>query len=356
MTYAPIVRSELWNYKPDFFARRTHFIDHIAPIWKELDEKGNFYVPSSLEEYAMNSGIDNLIVLPRHNSARSPMTVRPPGTGTIVTCAYGDMEQAWHSYALRPLILMEHGVGLTFNHPGYAGGEGLRRKVSLFLAPNKFIHDKTARTFPDAPQVIIGTPKLDTTICERPKKRSNPIVGIAFHWDGKAVCPEAGNALKHYIDVLPELANKFSIIGHGHPKIIDKLVPLYKSCGITHIETDFDKVMERCDVYINDASSTMYEFACTGKPVIILNAPWFRRNVYHGIRFWDYTDIGINVNISNKLIPAIQDTINHPEQFYVERCNMIKDLYPYMGQSAKRAAQAITTFIRSKRDGTDFSF
>lgn len=357
MTYDPIVRPELWKANPDFFARRTHFVDHLAPIWKALDnsEKGKFYVPDVLLEYTRSQGIEDCVGI-RSLSSRNNLVVRPPGKSPIVTCAYGDMEQAYHSYNTRPLILMEHGVGLSFNHPGYGGGEGLRRRVSLFLAPNKNIYDKTHRTFPNAPQVIVGTPKMDTTICKRPEKKEKPVIAISFHWNGKAVCPEAGNALNHYLPILPFLAAKYTIVGHGHPKIMERLIPMYKEWGITDIEPDFDKVLERCDIYINDASSTLYEFSCTGKPVIILNAPWFRRYVKYGIRFWDYTNIGIQVNEPEDLFTAIDKTIANPAKYYSQRCKMVEELYPYLGHSAERAAQAITKYIRSKRNGTTFIF
>jgi hypothetical protein len=355
--YAPMVHKPSWKLKPDFFARRTHFIDHLLPVWKELrpSERGTFYIPESLEEYAALKDFD-FQTLHSISVRGNKLLVRPPGMTPLVCCAYNDMEQGWHQFAMRPFFLMEHGVGLSFEvHPGYGGGEGLRSRVSLFLPPNQNIYDKTAKTFPSAPQVIIGTPKMDNIRPTKPMAKDKPIVGISFHWNGSAVCPEAGNALDYYLEVLPELAEQFYVIGHGHPKIINKLIPIYRDCGITDIELDFNKVMERCDIYINDASSTMYEFSCTGKPVIILNAPWFRRDVHWGIRFWDYTDIGICVDKPVELLPAVRKTAEYPSQHYPQRLKMIEELYPYLGHSAKRAARAITEYIRSKRDGTAFS-
>ena len=60
---------------------------------------------------------------------------------------------------------------------------------------------------------------------------------------------------------------------------------------------DFDEVMERSTLYICDNSSTLYEFASTGRPVVVLNAPWFRRDIEHGLRFWEHADVGVSVII-----------------------------------------------------------
>jgi hypothetical protein len=351
--YSPLARKENFSFPIDFFARRTHFVDHIAPIWNELGEqyKGVFYVPQSILGYASGL-VDKTVGLKPIGS--SAIRVSPHGRNPILTCAYGDLERAISSFPTRAHILMEHGVGLSFGHPGYGGGEGLRRRVNLFLAPNKNIYNKTHKTFPQAPQCIIGTPKMDGIVPSIPVYKKDPVVGISFHWNGEKVCPEAGNALEYYMEVLPELSGNFRVIGHGHPKIIDKLRSIYRACCIDEIEPDFSKIMQRCDIYVNDASSTMYEFSCTGKPVVILNAPWFRKDVYHGIRFWDYTNIGIQVDNPADLIGAITETAKYPERHYENRLNMINDLYPYLGSSSKRAAQAIVSFIRSKRNGTAF--
>ena len=168
----------------------------------------------------------------------------------------------------------------------------MRRQADLFLAPNEFIRRKTAKAIPGAPQVVIGTPKLDkwadlnTKVTKEHKVK--PTVCISFHWNGENVSKEASNAFLHYREVLDELANQpdFTLIGHGHPKYMWFLEQEYQARGIEPVH-DFEEVMERADLYVNDCSSTMYEFCVTGKPVVILNAPWFRRDVNLGIRFWE---------------------------------------------------------------------
>lgn len=332
--------------KLDFFARRVHFIDHLAPVWNKLpaDVRGEFYVPAFLLDHAKSHGID------AHGLERpgqlDSIDVIPPGRAPLVTCAYGDMAQTQRGYVNRPKILMEHGVGLTFKHPGYAGGFGLRTRVNMFLAPNEFIRAKTAQALPQARQEIIGTPKLDEYIMPdtAPKAKKKPVVAISFHWDGSRVAPEAGNAFKHYQHILPSLARErgFRLIGHGHPKYIHTLRHYYEDAGIEVVE-DFRDVMAQADLYVNDCSSTMYEFCVTGKPVVILNAPWFRKFVNYGIRFWLWTDIGPQVENADGLLQAIESQLSNPGEYFEARKKTVAELYPYLGQSAQRAADALVT-------------
>jgi hypothetical protein len=329
----------------DFFARRPHFVDHLAPAWKAMDWRGKFYVPAYLYDYAVSQGLEVTALEP---IGTNPLEVVPPGFAPLVTCAYHDMQLAINARSQRRMILMEHGVGLVFgcNHPGYAGGLGMRRKVNLFLAPNEYIRAKTAKSLPNASQVVIGTPKLDSWAeAKEPRMPKKPTICISFHWDGSGIEPEAGTAWMHYQEFLPTLAKEkgFKLIGHGHPKAIDNLAGEYENMGI-EVVRDFREVMQRADIYVNDASSTMFEFCVTGKPVVIMNAPWFRKNKRFGIRFWDYSDIGPQVEGPEELVNAIEMMIKYPEQFSGQRQKMVQDLYPHLGYAAKRAAVAIQAY------------
>jgi len=330
----------------DFFARRTHFIDHLAPIWKAMDWRGKFYVPAGLVDYARAEGVEAIGL---ESQTGDPMAVVPPGGTPLVTCAYHGMMQTLTARPQRRVILMEHGVGITFGptHNGYAGGQGMRRKVKLFLAPNEYIRNKTAKSLPHAAQVIIGTPKLDEWAGKfeegaQRKAEGKPVVCVAFHWDGSRVEPEAGTAYPAYKSILSELArqSRFTLIGHGHPKAMEMYAADYEAMGIEAV-WDFREVMRRADLYINDCSSTMYEFLVTGKPVILLNAPWFRKEKRFGIRFWDYTDIGPQVNEAEELLSAIEMMLKYPGQFLAARAKAVHELYPHMGTAATRAAAAI---------------
>lgn len=345
------------NKQIDMFARRPHFIDHLIGIWNRLPvrNRGRFYVPEYLLNYVadkysyFHSGFSYLT--PRSSN---PLDVVFQSDNPLVTCAYGDLVISYKFYSNRMFILMEHGVGLTMTgNAGYAGGLGYRSICDLFLAPNEFIANKTAKVL-DTPQVVIGTPKLDEweivfnkKIMSDQSTKSNisdSVVCIAFHWNGSHVSPEAGNAFEQFKGVIPSIAKEFKVIGHGHPKERDHFKEYFDSIGVEYVE-DFRDVMRRADVYVNDASSTLYEFLVTGKPVVMMNALHYRKSVNHGIRFWDYTDIGYQVSQPHLLLSTIKSTLTNPQKHAVNRKKAVEDLYPHLGKSSALAVESIMKFV-----------
>ncbi|MCE7919137.1 MAG: hypothetical protein DYG85_06410 [Chloroflexi bacterium CFX1] len=345
---------KFWQKPVDFFARREHYLDHMLPVWNALrGERGKFYIPQCLAAYAEAKGVSDFIALTPYGAKEEEVSPDMSLSPMLVS-SYGDMVVSHRRMPQRPFLFMEHGVGLTFKGSNaYAGGDGMRALVKLFLAPNEYIRKKTAVALPTAKQVVVGTPKLDRlSVTPTPWQRGigQPVVVVSFHWDGSAIAPEAGNALRHYRDALPKLAGSkhFKLVGHGHPRYREVLKPLYESLGIEAVWS-FERVLQIADVYVNDCSSTMYEFCATGKPVILLNAPWFRRDVKHGIRFWDYADIGPQVDEPEDLGTTIEAMLADPSMFFAERAEMVKELYPYLSHSAQRAAGAILGFLEAQR-------
>lgn len=198
---------------------------------------------------------------------------------------------------------------------------------------------------------------IDLSILLSHPKNNPPVIAIAFHWgDRHAKPPESGSAWEHYKDILPALQERYRLIGHGHPLAVDVYRQEFERLGVEWVP-DFREVLRRADVYINDLSSTLYEFLLTGKPVIVLNAPWFRREVYWGIRFWDYSDVGLNVEHPYELIPAIDQTLERYGSVCADaRRRAVKDLYPYAGYSAQRAAKVIMAYLEDLEKSEDVLF
>lgn len=82
------------------------------------------------------------------------------------------------------------------------------------------------------------------------------------------------------------LASRYTVIGHGHPRAMADLAPWYRRAGI-EVVADFADVCRRADLLVFDNSSVGFEFASTGRPVVVLDPYHYRRGVHHGLRFWD---------------------------------------------------------------------
>jgi hypothetical protein len=250
--------------------------------------------------------------------------------------------------AERPILSMEHGTGHAFRRAPYPNGKGERDHVDLFLMPNEYTA-RLSRSVRPTPCEVIGTPKMDAFAPSHfpaPAPTKDPVIAIAFHWGERtARPPESGSAWEHYRDALPGLARRFQVIGHGHPLAAHVYRKAFEKMGIEWVG-DFREVLRRADVYLNDLSSTLYEFVVTGKPVIVLNAPWFRRSVHWGIRFWDYADVGIQVEGPEELERAIDETLEQYGSICLDaRVQAVADLYPYLGTSAARAVHVLTSFL-----------
>jgi len=339
----------------DAFARREHYLDHILPVWNALkpSTRGKFYVPENLAAYARSQGLEPAVA---RQLGHDVMRVYPDGLGPLIVAAYGDMMCAVRRVPQRPILFMEHGVGLSFGkNPAYAGAGGTRKRIDLFLDPNEHVREKNRSAFPKTAGRVIGTPWLDdfskqlSAFSARHTNGHKPVVCVSFHWNGDEVAAEAGNAFQHYAGALPELAqcDDFKLIGHGHPRYRFVLEPFYREHGIQAV-WDFKEVMRRADVYVNDSSSTLYTFCITGKPVVILNDPKFRKNKHWGIRFWEYSDVGPQVEDPSELMEAIRSQMaalqGGADPYAKARKKAVRALYPHLGKAAKRAARAIEEF------------
>lgn len=312
----------------DVIASETHFIDHIAPVWNKLNPniKGTFRVTKpALIEWATSHGITAEVGIPDTKNH------------TIVA-SWGDYRRT-----TGPVIYMEHGIGHTYSntHPSYAGAPG-RDRTTLFLNQHKLTDEKNRNMYPNADHKIIGVPRLDKVKLRPAQGR---IVAISFHWECR-VAPETRSAWDHYRPGLRQLRSQdFQLIGHAHPHKgwPEKLTPYYQRHGIPYIPT-FEQVLEQADLYVVDNSSTGYEFAAAGRHVIHMNAPWYRKHINHGIRFWEHIP-GPTVNNHQELVDAIKDVLANPNKWEPQRQQVVKTLFPHLGRSASTAAKAIEAHL-----------
>lgn len=246
-------------------ASEAHYLRHLLPIWEALPEKLRGIV-----RYTPNS-----TPVPRRNTV-------------ALVAGWQDVSPL---RGLQPMIYVEHGAGQSYggdprlaSQPSYSASGGARHTgVVAFLAPNS----RVARQWKSAPAAVIGCPKLDEFLETPPIPGS---VCFAWHWDCE-ITPEAGSAWAHWRDGMREIVDRLHAEGrevyvHAHPRWRGRIDDELISTGARLLRTEV-QVFNQAAILCADNTSLMYEFAALDRPVVALNAPWYRRNVHHGLRFWD---------------------------------------------------------------------
>jgi hypothetical protein len=263
--------------------------------------------------------------------------------GVTLVASHRDLETARKRGAQR-IVLAQHGAGQSYGgdprsarNPSYPGGDD-NDDVGLFLVPNQHAAQRWIERYPRACVRVVGSPRLDTI----PPRQldpldDHPVIGVSFHWEAANVSPEARSAFGWYRSFVVELAARYKVLGHGHPKALE-LPRFYSKNQIEHVP-DFDEVSRRADVYVCDNSSTLFEFAATGRPVVVLNAPWYRKDVDHGLRFWEGAHLGVNVERPGDLVDGVTEALR--DSWGPAREAVVNHVYAYRHGAAERAARAI---------------
>lgn len=329
------------------FGTLPHYRAHMAPILEALPE-----------------------------SLRGPLVDKTedlPDDGPVIVAGFVDLSRV---KGRRPIIYVEHGAGQTYDgdaiyatrHPSYSGSTHASfNRVVLFVCPNETVADRWRVVQPDTPAVAVGCPKLDVWHRRMPPPvdlappslvDASPIiaavtgvVGWTWHWGAQINVKEATSALPYYERQLPEIVaklrgNGIDIIGHAHPRAAGPIGRMWKNLGVPWTD-DPDDLFADCDLLVADNTSLLYEFASLDRPIVALNAPWYRRRVNHGLRFWDDVP-GIQINEPAELPWNIQIALGDPYSVAVARRATIARVYgPTDGNASQRAAQAIAGIVGS---------
>lgn len=269
----------------------------------------------------------------------------PPQKGNVgLVASWQDVDPLRGEFAY---FYLEHGAGQTYGgdektaqRPEYSGSGGVRHYGCLgFIAPSETV----ARRWVTAPSIAVGCPKLDRYITRKTPPREN--ICIAFHWDG-AISPEAGSAYNHYADWLPRIIEHFKseglvVYGHAHPKWEGKIDDELNEAGMGVLTREED-VFDLCGTLVMDNSSLLFEFAALNRATFVLNAPWYRRDIDHGLRFWD--------NVPGMQFDHPQELMDFPWQAILlspkNWCDISK-VYAFLdGSSSRRAAEFIVERLR----------
>lgn len=304
------------------YGTRPQYWRHLEPIVLELERRG-------------------------HDVAR----VRTAGRvrkGRVLVASAADAAR----FTNHEVIYAEHGAGQTYieGEPfGYAGSPRLARVV-LFLCPNERVELAWRAAYPQAAVRTVGSPVLDAH-----HRRSSPdtdarsgqsstaestaIVAVTCHWEC-GVCPETMPALPYFMAAVEYLARDHEVIGHAHPRIARRMEAAWGEIGIRYV-ADPDRVLERASVLVADNTSLMYEAAAIDLPVVALNAPSYRRNIEHGLRFWSHVP-GQQVDHPHELRPAVDRALRDPRELQRLRHRAARYAYAALdGHAAERAADAI---------------
>ncbi len=338
----------------DALAMEPQFLDHLASVWQALPARGRFFVEPRLMAHAAALGIE---AEPTPRPPRVPAYPEPRYDGEpLLVASYGDIKVG-RRLGYGPFAFIEHGAGQSYaGDPAwvnqkisgsYAGGPD-RADVELFMVPNQHSADRWRAAYPDARVALVGCPRIDGL----PRRELGPTtVAISFHWETPhSLGPEAQTALGDYLPVLEDLAKAFNVIGHAHPKADwpQRMKRIYDRVGIPFV-ADFDDVCRQADLYICDNSSTIFEFAATGRPVVLLNSRWYRKHIEHGLRYWEAATVGMQVDKPAQLIETVQRALLDPPEQQLARETALNVVYQPRTNGAAYAATAINDWLASRQ-------
>lgn len=274
----------------------------------------------------------------------------------------------------RPLVFVEHGAGQTYDgdpaaadNPCYPGGTGLERVV-LFLAPNQDVAQRWRARYPQAPAVVVGCPKLDAwhsgaaAGAVTPLRKAEPertaapghgpgvaVVALSFHWDCHLI-PETTSAWPHWDPALAPLVaaaarSGWELWGHGHPRLWGRIERRWRALGV-RLVPELADVLDHASLLVIDNSSAAYEFASLDRPVLSLNAPWYRRHVEHGLRFWSHVP-GLALDDPRDLVDGIELALSDPPMAKALRARASERVYAQRdGHAAQRAVAALAELTK----------
>ena len=106
----------------------------------------------------------------------------------------------------------------------------------------------------------------------------------------------------------------------------------------------YEDVAAWADVFVGCNTSALFELAACGVPVVLLHPPWYRDDVEHGGRFYDWARVGPVVRDPDDLARMIGLSLDWPEREHIARA-----VFPLVEGSAQRAADAIMSAVGGER-------
>lgn len=324
-----------------WYASRAHYAAHLAPIRAAMGAEGTWHGPN--HAVGSQDGWDG--------------RRWPPKDDTPVIVASAVDAQAFPD---RPVIYVEHGAGQAYHgdenaaeNPSYAGGSGLDNVIG-FICPRWEVADRWKAVYPNADTwVVNGCPRLDQHHATVGRPERYPLrVAFTWHWDCM-VCPETRTAWPHWRPqvqaVLTNPSRGVTFGVHAHPRAPQVLQSMAMWNNQRRVFTDVDRMLDWCDVLIADNTSVLYEAAALGRRVVTVDAPWYRSDVHHGLRFWDAIP-GLHVTPSEPLRGAVETMRDNRTVGSLEARRAALGAYGGIvdGSASQRAAAGVRAILRDR--------
>jgi hypothetical protein len=183
------------------------------------------------------------------------------------------------------VIYVEHGAGQSYpgdrktaTHPAYHGSDHPGNVIG-YISPRPEVAKAWGR-----PAFAAGSPVCDPYVDVVPRH----VAVFAFHWDCHIV-PETRSAYMHYADHLELMIGHvrdadLEVVACTHPRDI-RMPIVWRNLGVERVPASV--ALSEATLVIADNTSLAYELCNLDRSAIALNAPWYRRDVHHGLRFWD---------------------------------------------------------------------
>lgn len=305
------------------------YLDHLQPIWEAIpaERRDWVYVSDECWAYAESLGLR-----PR----RFREYLRQPGPMLIFSRA-----EVRRMPAGVPIVFAEHGVG-----PNYGGKSHLdrlreqwaNRMTALLTTPAQApAHE---RLFPGRVHVV-GCPKLDRWHGFHKGRSEPPTVAFSHHWEQR-IYPETRSAWPWDAEAWERViaSGRYTMLGHKHPGDPRDIEGWCREHGVEFVSR-FDEIMERADLFVADNTSTLYEFAATDRPVVVLSPPWYRRDVHHGVRFWEHIP-GVECAVPEHLEACIEEALEDMPARRLIREQAVTAVYgPLDGRATERAVEIL---------------
>lgn len=296
----------IWSYSSE-----SQYCDHLAPVLDELRKRG--------QEVEHVHGLQM-----RGHVRGEPVIVASRRDAGFLS--------------KKRLVMIEHGAGQRY-HRDAGGPDVANWDVELFLAPSQRVADDQAVVYPGAKRLAVGSPRVEF-LASLPRTPHDVVV--AWHWPS-GTAPEAKGAWDHYGGAVAALSKSVPILGHGHPRMHSRLGPEYKRLGIPY-EWDWAACVRRAKALVADNSSIMWEACALDIPVVVVNAPFYRKDVTWGLRFWEYADIGPQVDHPTELAEAVRQATEE-DRWAARRAEAASYVYGEVAGSIARAADAVLEII-----------